>query len=85
MTDPQSPSEASAALGAAEEWARWAAEHDDWDKTRVLMGVLLREYDRMRAELERLRHVQCFGQIYSGLQPPERCGNWAGHEGKCQP
>jgi hypothetical protein len=41
-------------LAAAEEWARWAAVHDDWDKTRELMGVLLGEYDRRREVLDDL-------------------------------
>ena len=39
-------------LANAEEWARWAAVHDDWDKTQALMGVLLAEYDRRADKLE---------------------------------
>jgi hypothetical protein len=43
------------------------------------------EFDRRGQELDRIRRVRCLGHVYSGLQPPEQCGDYAGHEGKCQP
>lgn len=53
--------------------------------TETHLGVLLAEFDRRGAELDRIRRVRCLGHVYSGLQPPEQCGDYAGHEGKCQP
>lgn len=47
--------------------------------------ALKAEFDRRGAELDRIRRVRCLGHVYSGLQPPEQCGDYAGHEGKCQP
>lgn len=44
-------------LAQAEEWARWAAVHDDWDKTQEAMGVLLAEYDRRGRTLAEAEHV----------------------------
>jgi hypothetical protein len=46
---------------------------------------LIRERREALEELDRIRRVRCLGHLYSGLQPPEQCGDYAGHEGKCQP
>lgn len=42
-------------LADAEDWARWAAVHDDWDKTRDLMYILLDSYDRRGVALAAAR------------------------------
>lgn len=49
------------------------------------LWLVMAEFDRRGAELDRIRRVRCLGHVYSGLQPPEQCGDYAGHEGKCQP
>jgi hypothetical protein len=63
----------------------YAADSADVILRRALTGVL-EEYDRVRAELDRIHQVQCRGCVYDHPEnPPERCGHYAGHEGKCEP
>lgn len=58
MTDPPEPdAPVPFTIADAEEWARWAAVHDDWDKTRDLMGVLLGEYERRGKTLKRVEKL----------------------------
>lgn len=66
------------------EWAN-ADGHTIAHVSRLDLKRVMQEYDRRGEELERLRHVQCLGHVYTSLGPPEQCGNWAGHEGKCAP
>lgn len=75
---PEQPDE----LAEAERWCR--SEVFGTQRSHVLK-TLLAEYDRRGEELDRIRRVRCLGHVYSGLQPPEQCGDYAGHEGKCQP
>lgn len=76
-------------LAKAERAWRWRAEHPRGINLstgqKVQLRMLLAEFDRRGAELDRIRRVRCLGHVYSGLQPPEQCGDYAGHEGKCQP
>lgn len=62
---------ASDKLAAAEEWARWAAVHDDWDKTQELMGVLLAEYDALRAVGDAAEAIYHQHHTDEGLRPED--------------